>query len=285
MGSFRKILVAFDGSDSSKNALKEACHLSKEEKATIVLLVVVPPYEGDLDLLAISDVKEKLETLGNKLLEEGEQVAKNENVTIQKVLEYGEPYEEIVAVAEKENCDLIIMGRKGLGSVEIELIGSVTARVIGHTKKDVLVIPEGSKLSWNKILVASDNSPNSRPALEKALEIAKEHSSSIAAVTVVYVDTDFFTISHKLIEEMKEQARKHLEELKAEAASKGLDLVLIVKEGEPHEGIISAAEEFGADLIVMGSHGRTGLKRLLMGSVTEKVLGFAVCPVLVCHVA
>ena len=285
MSSFKKILVAFDGSESSKNALKEACHLSKEEKAIIVLLVVVPPYEGDLDLLAISDVKEKLETLGNKLLDEGEQIAKNENVTIQKVLEYGEPYEEIVSVAEKENCDLIIMGRKGLGGVEIELVGSVTARVIGHTKKDVLVIPEGSKLSWNKILVASDNSPNSRPALEKAFEIAKEHSSSIAAVTVVYIDTDFFTISHKLIEEMKEQAKKHLEELKAEAASKGLDLALIVKEGEPHEGIINAAEEFGADLIVMGSHGRTGLKRLLMGSVTEKVLGFAVCPVLVCHVA
>ncbi len=283
MGRFRKMLVAFDGSDSAKNALKEACHFAATEKADVVLLVVVPPYEGDLDLIAISDVKDKLESLGGRLLEEGEQVARAQKVEIMKIIEYGEPYEKIVSVAEEEGCDLIVMGRKGLSSVERELVGSVTARVIGHTQKDVLVIPEGAKLSWNSILIATDNSPNSQCAVQIAFDLAQEQSSAVAAVTVVYGGTDFFAVSHQLIAEMKEEAKRQLEKLQAEATSKGLDLLLMVKEGEPHEGIINAAKEFNAGVIVMGSHGRTGLKRLLMGSITEKVIGFSLCPVLVCH--
>ncbi len=283
MGMYKKILVAYDGSGSAKNALKEASRFAQEEKTTIKLLVVVPSYEGDLDLLAISNVKESVENQGRMLLDEAVQIAEAEGLSPLKNLEFGEPYEKIVSVADDENCDLIVMGRKGLSGIERELVGSVTARVIGHTKKDVLVIPEGATLSWNKVLLGTDNSPESRPAVERALEIAKEHNSAVAAVSVVYSATDIFTMSHQLVNEMKKGVQKQLEKLKLEAKSAGLDLNLMIKEGEPHEGIIEAAQEFGANVIIMGSHGRTGLKRLLMGSVTEKVLGFAFCPVLVCH--
>ncbi len=283
MGMYKKILVAYDGSGSAKNALKEASRFAQEEKATIKLLVVVPSYEGDLDLLAISNVKESVENQGRMLLDEAVQIAEAEGLSPLKNLEFGEPYEKIVSVADDENCDLIVMGRKGMSGIERELVGSVTARVIGHTKKDVLVIPEGATLSWNKVLLGTDNSPESRSAVERALEIAKEHNSAVAAVSVVYSATDIFTMSHQLVDEMKKGVQKQLEKLKLEAKSAGLDLNLMIKEGEPHEGIIEAAQEFGANVIIMGSHGRTGLKRLLMGSVTEKVLGFAFCPVLVCH--
>lgn len=283
MGMYQKILVAYDGSGSAKNALKEASRFAQEEKATIKLLVVVPSYDGDLDLLAISNVKESVENQGRMLLDEAVQIAEAEGLSPLKNLEFGEPYEKIVSVADDENCDLIVMGRKGMSGIERGLVGSVTARVIGHTKKDVLVIPEGATLSWNKVLLGTDNSPESRSAVERALEIAKEHNSAVAAVSVVYSATDIFTMSHQLVNEMKKGVQKQLEKLKFEAKSAGLDLNLMIKEGEPHEGIIEAAQEFGANVIIMGSHGRTGLKRLLMGSVTEKVLGFAFCPVLVCH--
>ncbi len=285
MGRFRKILVAYDGSESAKNALREACRLAKAEQAWIKLLAVVPPYEGDLDLIAVHNIKEAIEGPGRKLLEEAEKIAEAEEVNVLKDLEQGEPYERIVAVAEDESCDLIVMGRKGMSAIERELVGSVTARVIGHTTKDVLVVPEGSRISWEKILVATDNSPNCRPAVEHAFDIAKEHGSKIAAVTVVYSNDEFFTVAHQFIEEMIAKAREKLDELKEEAGSMGLDLVIMVKEGEPHKGIAEAAEEFGATTIVMGSHGRTGLSRLLMGSVTERVIGFASCPVLVCHLS
>lgn len=285
MGRFRKILVAYDGSESAKNALREACRLAKAEQAWIKLLAVVPPYEGDLELVGVPNIKEAIEGPGRKLLEEAGQIAEAEGVNVLKDLEQGEPYERIVAVADEESCDLIVMGRKGLGAIERELVGSVTARVIGHTTKDVLVVPEGSRISWEKILVATDNSPNCRPAVEHAFDIAKEHDSKIAAVTVIYSNDEFFTVAHQFIEEMIAKAREKLNELKEEAGAMGLDLEIMVKEGEPHKGIVEAAEEFGATTIVMGSHGRTGLSRLLMGSVTERVIGFAVCPVLVCHLS
>ncbi len=283
MGRFRKILVAYDGSPSAKNALREACRLAKAEQAWIKLLAVVPPYEGDLALVGVPNIKEAIEGPGRRLLEEAEKIAQEENVNALKDLEQGEPFERIVAVAEEESCDLIVMGRKGMGAVERNLLGSVTARVIGHTTRDVLVVPEGSHISWEKILVATDNSPNCRPAVERAIDIAKEHSSRMAAVTVIYSNDEFFSIAHKYIDKMLEEKRERLEQLKEEAEQQGVSCEVIVKEGEPHQGIIEAAEEFGAAVIVMGSHGRTGLKRLLMGSVTERVIGFAPCPVLVCH--
>jgi len=68
------------------------------------------------------------------------------------------------------------------------------------------------------------------------------------------------------------------------AGDLGVQAEVFIKDGEPHQAIVELAAERASDLIVMGSHGRKGLTRLLMGSVTERVIGYANCPVLVCHV-
>jgi nucleotide-binding universal stress UspA family protein len=284
MAKYRKILVAYDGSSSAKNALTLAGKLAREDKSWIKVLAVVPTYQGDLDLIGVSHIKEAITGPGERLLAEARKVAESEDVHILTDLEQGEPYEQIVRVAAEENCDLIIMGRRGGGNLERELMGSVTARVIGHTRKDVLVIPEKSALAWENILLATDGSPSCDNALARSLEIAQERGSKLAAVSVVYTNDEFYALGQTVIQGMYKEADKVLDKVKKWAGDLGVQAEVFIKDGEPHQAIVELAAERASDLIVMGSHGRKGLTRLLMGSVTERVIGYANCPVLVCHV-
>lgn len=283
MAKYRKILVAYDGSRSAKNALSLASQLAREDKSWIKVLAVVPPYHGDLELLGVANIKETIAGSGQKLLAEATQIADQEDVHILTNLEQGEAYEQIVHVAEEENCDLIVMGRKGQGKLERELMGSVTARVIGHTRKDILVIPEAAKLSWQNILLATDGSTCCDNALARALEIAQERGAKLNAVSVVYSNDEFYALGQDVVKDLYQGADKVLDKVKKWAGDLGVQTELFVRDGEPHQAITDLAAEISASLIVMGSHGRKGLTRFLMGSVTERVIGYAECPVLVCH--
>lgn len=283
MAKYRKILVAYDGSSSAKNALTLAGQLAREDKSWIKVLAVVPSYQGDLDLIGVSNIKEAIAGPGERLLAEARQIADSEDLHILTNLEQGEPYEQIVQVADEENCDLIIMGRRGTNNLEREFMGSVTARVIGHTGKDVLVIPEQSSLFWGKILLATDGSASCDNALARSLEIAQERGSKLAAVSVVYTNDEFYALGQSVVQELYHEADKVLDKVRSWAGDLGVQAESYIKDGEPHQAIVGLAYEIASDLIVMGSHGRKGLTRLLMGSVTERVIGYADCPVLVCH--
>ena len=283
MAKYRKILVAYDGSPSARNALSLASQLAREDKSWIKVLAVVPPYQGDLELIGVSDIKEAIAGPGQEMLAEARNLADREGISILTNLEQGEPYEQIVQVAEEENCDLIIMGRRGKNKMERELMGSVTARVIGHTGKDVLVTPETGKLSWENILLATDGSTCCDNALARALEIAQERKVKLNAVSVVYTNDEFYALGQEVVKELYQEADKVLDKVRKWGGDLGVQTELFVRDGEPHQAINAMAAEISATLIIMGSHGRKGLTRFLMGSVTERVIGYADCPVLICH--
>ena len=283
MAKYRKILVAYDGSPSARNALSLASQLAREDKSWIKVLAVVPPYQGDLELIGVSDIKEAIAGPGQEMLAEARNLADREGISILTNLEQGEPYEQIVQVAEEENCDLIIMGRRGKNKMERELMGSVTARVIGHTGKDVLVTPETGKLSWENILLATDGSTCCDNALARALEIAQERKVKLNAVSVVYTNDEFYAVGQDVMKELYQGADKVLDKVRKWGGDLGVQTELFVRDGEPHQAITTMAAEISATLIIMGSHGRKGLTRFLMGSVTERVIGYANCPVLICH--
>ncbi|MEW6429797.1 MAG: universal stress protein [Thermodesulfobacteriota bacterium] len=283
MAKYRKILVAFDGSASSRNALGAASRLAQTDKSWIKVLAVVPSYEGDLDLFGVSNIRETIDGPGQKILAEARRLADQYDVHVLTNLEQGEPYERIVTVAREENCDLIVVGRRGLSNIERELMGSVTARVIGHTERNVLVVPEGASLGFANILVATDGSDASRDAVELAIDIAGERGGKLKVVSVVYSNDEFLALAPEMVDELIGKARVVAEEVAAAAAARGVAAEAIVREGEPYRAITDLAREIGADLLVMGSHGRKGLNRLLMGSVTGRTIGYASCPVLVVH--
>jgi len=283
MANYRKILVAYDGSASARNGLAVASHLAKEDKSWIKVLTVLPSYEGDLELIGVSNIKETIEGPGRKLMQEAKEIADHEDVHILTNMAQGEPYDKIVHVADDENCDLIVMGRRGKHQLERELVGSVTARVIGYTKKDVLVVPEGTTLGRKNILLATDGSPSCEPAVDRAIGLAKEHSANLTAISVVYSNDEYLALAPGVVQDLIGKAREKLAVIKHKGAEAGVEITTVVKEGEAYEAITSLAQQNGADLIVMGSHGRKGLQRLLMGSVTERTIGYAPCPVLVVH--
>jgi nucleotide-binding universal stress UspA family protein len=281
MGKYKKILVAVDGSESGNNALRQAFRLANDEKCWITVTSVVPPYEGDIDLTGVKDVRKAMAKPCEDALEEARKIAETERALIKTVCEEGETYERIVDLADAENCDVIVVGRRGRRHFERALVGSVTARVIGHTQRDVLVVPNNTVLGWKKILVATDGSKYSAVAVDKAVAFAKSYGGGLVVVSIVDVPTEFYAEAPKAVEDMIRKAKEYTAAVKKQAEAAGVKAETFIGEAEADEAIIKLAEEQGVNMIVVGSHGRTGLRRLLMGSVTEKVIGNAPCPVLV----
>ncbi len=281
MGKYRKILVAVDGSESGRNALRQAFRLAVEEKCWITVTSVVPSFTGDLDLTAVKDVHALLAKPCEDALGEAQRMADEDRALIKTVCVEGDIHERIVDLADAENADIIVMGRRGLRKVERAFMGSVTARVIGHAQRDVLVVPLGAKLGWKRVLVGTDGSRFSGLAVDKAIAFAKAYGGELLVISVVDVPSELYAEAPYAVEDMIRKAKQYTAAVKEKAAAEGVKAESYIGESESWEVIINLAKEQAVEMIVMGSHGRTGLRRLLMGSVTEKVIGHAACPVLV----
>jgi len=275
---FPKILVCTDGSPDSEGAITSTLQLAKATGSMVVLLEVIFYLAGyelqSPDTLAPPIVNLELmqvqETAARERLETWRAEAARQGVTLEPRVRIGSSaYEGILEEAGETQPDLIIMGRHGYTGLTRLLMGSVTARVIGHSPINVLVVPREVPLSFKRLLIASDGSVFSEAAWTAALLLAKTMGSDLIGVTVATSDRDIPV------------ATKVVRSLEAAAATQGITLDTMIPMGRPEEGIVKAADFKGASLIIVGSHGRTGLKRLLMGSVAERVIGDAKCPVLV----
>jgi nucleotide-binding universal stress UspA family protein len=298
MGRYRKILVAVDGSPTSLHALEESFKLAQNEgrgapqkvedflgtPVWITVVSVIPPYTGDLDLVAVGGVMAAMRRPCDEALRKAQELAEKQRALIKTVCEEGEPHERIIDLAQAENCDLIVIGRRGLRRLERVLVGSVTARVIGYSPIDVLVVTRDTNVGFKKVLIATDGSRYSELAKKRAIDFAGSYGGELVAVSAVDVPSELYAESPKTVEELVNKARSYVEAIKNEAGQTGIKTEVIVREGEAYRVITDTARETSANIIVMGSHGRTGLKRLLMGSVTEKVIGHTPCPVLVVKV-
>ena len=133
-----------------------------------------------------------------------------------------------------------------------------------------------------KILLATDGSLHSEAALREAMNIAKACTTKLYIVSVIEVNPEYESLAPLLVEKAENETKKLLDAMKGCAEKEGIECETIVHEGdEPYEFIVDEAGRKQVDMIIMGRHGRKGLKRLLMGSVTSKVIGHAPCSVLV----
>jgi nucleotide-binding universal stress UspA family protein len=133
-----------------------------------------------------------------------------------------------------------------------------------------------------KILVAIDGSSNSDFALKQAFSMARTCNSKLYAITVIDAYPVQIEGAPGVKEKMETEARKLLEKAEEKAVGNNIDCEMILRwESSPHAAIIKEAKARGVDLIVLGSHGKTGLKKLFLGSVAQKVIGYARCPVMV----
>jgi nucleotide-binding universal stress UspA family protein len=130
--------------------------------------------------------------------------------------------------------------------------------------------------------VATDGSEYSRKATQKALDLTQTSGGTLKVVSVLEISPHIYAVAPEYTEEKIKLPKQYAKEVKGLAASRGIIAEEFVQEAESADTVIvELATKADIDLIVLGSHGRTGLKRLLMGSVTERVIANAPCPVLV----
>jgi nucleotide-binding universal stress UspA family protein len=267
-GRFARLLVCVDGSPDSEGALAGALVWAKLWGSKVYLLEVlefIPGYTG----LAPEFVAQ-WENEVRAYLAAAQAEAASGGVSLETLMASGESaHSAIITAAQKIQPKAIIMGRHGRSGLARLMMGSVTARVIGHSPCPVLVVPRESPLTWQKILLASDGSAYSEAAWEEALALTRQLGGSLLAVSVAREEGEL------------PGAEEIVNHLMMSANRQGLPLETHVIIGQPDDAIIQLAVKNQVGLIILGSHGRTGFKRLLMGSVTERVIGQAPCPVLV----
>ena len=266
---WQKLLLCSDGSPDSQGALRATLALA-QACGQKVYLVYVLRVRAEIEAV-VPDARAMLAREVSSYLETIKAASSKAGVSIETRVRYGPwPHATILEEAEDIQPDLIVMGRYGQTGLAQLLMGSTTARVIGYSRFKVLVVPQNATMAFRTLLVASDGSPCSDAAWEEALGLARETQAKLYAISVARKEGEKVQaeeIMHLLINAANQQA----------VPLQGL----VLQELQPYDTIVQEALRYKVDIIVMGSHGRTGVKRLLMGSVTERVIGLATCPVLV----
>jgi len=266
---FDHILLATDGSTVSAGAVRVALHLSDRcgARLTVMHMAKTDPSYAMFNPGGVEQVEEQ----GRAVLRQVEEQAGTACVNCAPVLRYGEePVKEIASQAEESQTDLVVMGRRGVHWLERLVLGEAAARVVGHVKCSVLVVPQDSKMWENGILVAVDGSRYADTLARIQAAVAKRCGLPLTVLAVCASDD----LSCELVKPLADRVRDLLRQDGVAADSVAL-------EGKPADTIIQAARDYDCDLIVLGSHGRTGLDRILMGSVSQQVITHAKCPILV----
>jgi nucleotide-binding universal stress UspA family protein len=292
-----RILLATDGSPEAERALRMAATLSERLGAELHMVSVEPmpdplswPEARIMSPELRGDVRERAEDAARKLLEGQAEKIEEMDLEISEVHAVaGRPDTEIVRVAEEVGAGLVVLGSRGLGPVRRAVMGSVSLSVVHHSHGSVLVVRgEGGDLP-GPILLAVDGSEQARVAAEAAAEISSSTDSGLHVVFVMPTAEQLYG-HHFYARELQESVREQAEdEVRAfldeqvgwleEHGGKVEDTHRAI--GRPDAEIVRLAEELGVGLTVVGNRGLGGVRRALVGSVSDSVVRHAHGPVLV----
>lgn len=142
---------------------------------------------------------------------------------------------------------------------------------------------------FDRILIPTDGSAQAKPAVEMALGLARTHGATLHVLFIVDQPTtvsgmgEGFSGLDDLLDALEERGHRATKAIVEQARERDIETTAAVRRGNPHDDILSYAEDNDIDVIVMGTHGRTGVKRALLGSVTENVVRHSEIPVLTVH--
>ena len=289
LNKFKRTVVPTDFSQTAQTALELGQRVADD-------------YHGRLDVVNVVDstvyayAGYPFTTLSKELVAGAEEQLNKLKIEAADVGRYvlsGHPAREVVDHADRHNADLIVIGTHGGGVVSRFFLGSVADRVLHESSCPVIVTkaPKGEVKhkkkkgkTFQRILYPTDFSATSKMALERAVNLTEDYDAELFVLHVV----DDTIISTHVEQERKiilRDLRAHaLEEMRTELPADLLEnfaTIGAVKRGDPGKAIAAYAESHRCDLIVMGSHGRTGVKRALLGSVADRVVRRANCPVFI----
>ncbi|WP_193771238.1 universal stress protein [Candidatus Magnetaquicoccus inordinatus] len=275
VGHFKNILLATDGSEFASGAEALAVSMVQRFGGQITAMQAVL-FDPELEALAV-DLQQYQEQIVRQSLDDLVNRLDKLSVCCATLIRHGQyPHQEIIDAAQEINADLIVMGRRGRRGLARLMLGDTTARVVAQAPRPVLVVPRAGGTLWSTsshILLATDGSVYSERAIIEATALAKEAGCMLHVVSVV---------ENKQHAPYVERAQAALERALSYAKAGGVAAQSVLLEGDaPAEALAEEAHRCGAALIVGGSHGRTGLGRVFLGSVMERLLGKVYCPVLI----
>jgi nucleotide-binding universal stress UspA family protein len=292
MSIFNRILFAGDLSERSRGAFCAACTLAEGCGAHLSILNVVEPTlvaappgparGARLPAVLPADTPARRKEIGGELRAF---YRADPRISVDYLVKGGDAAAEIERAAEAIGADLIVVGTHGRGGVDRLVCGSVAESVMRGSSRPVLVVNNSDTVPTDAtvrlILHPTDFSRGSWPALGVARALARANRARLILMHVAPAEVlagGTFYAPPDL-----RPARDELTKMREQAAEAGLEGSVENRfcQGDPATEILLAAEETGCDMIVLGSHGRTGFRRLLMGSVAESVIRRAPCLALV----
>jgi nucleotide-binding universal stress UspA family protein len=291
MAGFRRVLCATDLSETADGAIRAADREARWHGAELVVLHVVPvTYPGaPMSPESLEHTMVQQEALASnvidELLERVERLTGRDAGQVSVMVEDGSPEETIVRQADVVGADLVVVG--AIGSTRDRLFGSVAEKVVRRAHVSVLVARPGGDTGG--IVLGTDFSSPAEPAARLAADEAVRRCAGITVLHSIELVGPELAIGEPAalppialgaypIAEMRESARRRLA---ATLVHLGIAGEIAVTEGPPSEAIVRVAAEQRADLVVIGTSGRRGIDRILLGSVALKVVREAPCSVLV----
>ena len=285
-----KTILAVDGSDNAYEAVHALKYLARAEQLTLLhaLNVPAPAYP-----MMVPDVAEEIyKALEQSMREEGERLLNRVQSLLplhagptKKHLQIGSPAEVIVSMAEEQNADLIVMGARGLGPIKERLLGSVSHRILTLAPCATLIV-NGPVKAMKQILLPLQG-PFDAEAAVRFLQLKPFHDAVELTLLTVLPSTEPPWPSNDAAAaastEILEKQATYIEGVAERLRAIGYQAHGVAVVGTPSTMILQQATTLRSDLILMGTRGRQGIARFVLGSVSHAVLHHMPCPVLAFH--
>lgn len=286
-----RTLLAVDGSDHSYEAVRALKYISRADQLILLHVVNVPRPAYPMMMPEVSDelygaLERSMKEDGERLLDRVQSLLPLDAGPAVKRLESGSPAEVIVTVAEHDKVDLIVMGARGVGPIKERLLGSVSHRILTSASCAKLIV-NGPVKSLHKVLLTLQGTSDVEAAL-RFLQMKPFHEPvELSLLTILPTVRPPWPVEASSAELLEEEAlrgaRDFVEDATARIEALGYQARGRAVLGMPVEMILHEASTVRADLILMGSRGRKGVTRFVLGSVSHAVLHQMPCPVLVYH--
>lgn len=288
----QKITVAVDGSENSFRACELAGIIAKGVDAQVTTVSVLPsisifsaPMKQDYYSDQEKGARESIEKAASLLMANSGIKAGSEILRSR-----GSVSDSLIKHITRERSDLVVAGTRGLGGFKRMLIGSVSSHLVSHSPSPVLVVrdPETKKIKLKRIIVATDGSESSSRAERLAISLGKSLDLKLTFVSVVYLPPTSYAVGggvaiDKTLIALREDATKAASKAASLAKSNGVqaETKVIDEFRSPVASITNLAKKEEYDLVVVGTRGLGGFKKLALGSVAEGILHYAICSVLI----
>ena len=287
-----KTILAVDGSDNSYEAVHVMKYIAGAEQLTLLHALNVPrPAYPEMAMMP-ETAEEMYTALEQSMREDGERLLNRVQSLLplhagptRKHLQIGSPAEVIISMAEEQHADLIVMGARGLGPIKERLLGSVSHRILTLAPCATLIV-NGPVKAMKQILLPLEGSSDAEAAI-RFLQLKPFHKAVELTLMTVLPSTEppwpddakAAAASTEILEKQTEYIESVAERLRAIGyQAHGVAVV-----GTPSAMILQQATTLRSDLILMGTRGRKGITRFVLGSVSHAVLHKMPCPVLAFH--